>query len=86
MWAQTRKDENRYLSAHCSPIWQTRLALGRKFTSISQYSQSRFQASKPNQKWVTDITYIRTKQGWAYLSTIKDLYDGFIVAHQLANK
>ncbi len=31
--------------------------------------------------WVTDVTYIRTLQGWAYLSTIKDLYDGFIVAH-----
>jgi len=40
-----------------------------------------FIATKPNQKWVTDITYIRTLQGWAYLSTIKDLYDGFIVAH-----
>jgi putative transposase len=42
-----------------------------------------FVATKPNQKWVTDITYIRTQQGWAYLSTIKDLYDGFIVAHLL---
>ncbi len=40
-----------------------------------------FIATKPNQKWVTDITYIRTLQGWAYLSTIKDLYDGFIVAY-----
>jgi transposase InsO family protein len=40
-----------------------------------------FVATKPNQKWVTDITYIRTQQGWSYLSTIKDLYDGFIVAH-----
>jgi transposase InsO family protein len=40
-----------------------------------------FAAAKPNQKWVTDVTYIRTLQGWAYLSTIKDLYDGFIVAH-----
>ena len=40
-----------------------------------------FVASKPNQKWVTDVTYIRTLQGWAYLSTIKDLFDGFIVAH-----
>jgi transposase InsO family protein len=39
-----------------------------------------FVATKPNQKWVTDVTYIRTVQGWAYLSTIKDLYDGFIVA------
>ena len=40
-----------------------------------------FVATEPNQKWVTDVTYIRTQQGWAYLSTIKDLYDGFIVAH-----
>lgn len=40
-----------------------------------------FTAAKPNQKWVTDITYIHTQQGWAYLSTIKDLYDGFIIAH-----
>lgn len=40
-----------------------------------------FSASKPNQKWVTDVTYIATQQGWAFLSTIKDLYDGFIVAH-----
>jgi len=40
-----------------------------------------FSASAPNQKWVTDITYIETQQGWCYLSTIKDLYDGFIVAY-----
>ena len=43
-----------------------------------------FQAARPNQKWVTDITYVATQQGWAYLSTIKDLYDGFIVAHLLS--
>ena len=41
-----------------------------------------FKATRLNQKWVTDITYIRTQQGWAYLSVIKDLFDGFIVAHQ----
>lgn len=46
--------------------------------------QRDFKADRPNQKWVTDITYIRTLQGWAYLSTIKDLYDGFIVAHQVS--
>lgn len=40
-----------------------------------------FTATGPNQKWTTDVTYILTQQGWAYLSTIKDLYDGFIVAH-----
>jgi transposase InsO family protein len=41
-----------------------------------------FTASQPNQKWVTDITYVRIKGGWAFLSVIKDLYDGFIVAHK----
>lgn len=40
-----------------------------------------FTATQPNQKWVTDITYIATQEGWCYLSTIKDLYDGFIVAY-----
>jgi transposase InsO family protein len=44
-----------------------------------------FVASQPNQKWVTDVTFIRTRQGWAYLSTIKDLYDGFIVAYQVSS-
>jgi putative transposase len=44
--------------------------------------QRNFSASRPNQKWVTDITYIHTRQGTLYLSVIKDLYDGFIVSHQ----
>ncbi len=41
-----------------------------------------FEATRPNEKWVTDITFVHTQQGWAYLSTIKDLYDGFIVAYE----
>jgi transposase InsO family protein len=45
-----------------------------------------FTATRPNQKWVTDVTYILTREGWAYLSIIKDLYDGFIVAHQFGRE
>jgi len=45
-----------------------------------------FSAEKSNQKWVTDITYVLTQHGWAYWSTIKDLFDGFIVAHQLGRQ
>jgi transposase InsO family protein len=45
-----------------------------------------FTASRPNQKWVTDITYVSTQQGWAYLSTIQDLFDGFIVAHEVGTE
>jgi putative transposase len=48
--------------------------------------QRNFQAERPNQKWCADITYIRTLPGWAYLSVIKDLFDGYIVSHQLSSR
>ncbi len=41
-----------------------------------------FSAERPNQKWVTDISYIKTKQGILYLSVIRDLYDNSIVAYK----
>lgn len=33
-----------------------------------------FTVAKPDQAWVTDITYIRTWQGWLYLAVVVDLY------------
>ena len=41
-----------------------------------------FSAKKPNQKWVTDISYIPTRQGFLYLSVIRDLFDNSIVAYK----
>ena len=41
-----------------------------------------FTADRPNQKWVTDISYVRTGQGFLYLSVIRDLYDNSIVAYK----
>ena len=41
-----------------------------------------FRADRPNEKWVTDISYIRTGQGFLYLSVIRDLYDNSIVAYK----
>lgn len=41
-----------------------------------------FHADRPNCKWVTDISYIHTKQGVLYLSIIRDLYDNSIVAYK----
>ena len=43
-----------------------------------------FNAERPNQKWVTDISYIKTDQGFLYLSVIRDLYDNSIVAFKTA--
>ena len=38
-----------------------------------------FEADAPNEKWVTDITFIPTHQGWTYLATVMDLFARRIV-------
>ena len=45
-----------------------------------------FQANHPNTKWITDISYIQTKEGTLYLSIIRDLYDNSIVAYKTATQ
>ena len=39
----------------------------------------RFDVSAPNTHWVTDITYIRTHEGWLYLAVVLDLYSRQVV-------
>ncbi len=54
-------------------------------TGLHKYSNilnRDFHADRPNQKWVTDISYIHTKQGVLYLSVIRDLYDNSVVAYK----
>ena len=43
-----------------------------------------FTATRPNQKWTTDITYLIYKDKRLYLSTILDLYDRKVVAYQIS--
>jgi transposase InsO family protein len=38
-----------------------------------------FNASHPNQKWLTDITYVPTQEGWLYLCVFIDLYSRSII-------
>jgi putative transposase len=38
-----------------------------------------FEAEKPNQVWVTDITYIRTYEGWLFLTVVIDLFNRQVV-------
>jgi putative transposase len=45
-----------------------------------------FHADKPNQKWVTDISYIHTGQGVLYLSMIRDLFDESIIAYKMGTE
>jgi putative transposase len=44
-----------------------------------------FTAEKPNEKWVTDVTELKYGTKKAYLSAIRDLYDGSIVSYVLGH-
>ena len=44
----------------------------------------RFNPSGPNQAWVSDITYIRTRSGWLYLAMVLDLYARKVVGWAMA--
>jgi transposase InsO family protein len=45
-----------------------------------------FTQAEPNRVWVTDTTYIATKEGWLYLTTMLDLYSRRIVGWAMADK
>ena len=42
-----------------------------------------FESTKPAQKWVSDITYIRTIEGFLYLTIVLDLYDRKVIGWSL---
>ena len=41
--------------------------------------QQQFDVSEPIKIWVTDITYIRTHEGWLYLSVVLDLFSRQVI-------
>jgi transposase InsO family protein len=44
-----------------------------------------FSATAPNELWTSDITYIRTRQGWLYLTVILDVFNRQIVGWSMSN-
>lgn len=60
-------------SAHVFPVYPN--VVGRRFT-----------AERPNQLWLSDITYIWTSQGWLYLAAVLDLYSRRIVGHAVSSR
>jgi len=60
--------------------------LGQQLHRYDNLLKRQFHADRPNTKWVTDISYIHTKEGVLYLSMIRDLYDNSIVAYKTATR
>ncbi|MBQ8198374.1 MAG: IS3 family transposase [Lachnospiraceae bacterium] len=60
--------------------------LGQQLHKYDNLLNRQFWTDRPNTKWVTDISYIHTKEGVLYLSMIRDLYDNSIVAYKTASQ
>jgi len=45
--------------------------------------EQNFDSTRPNETWVTDITYVPTDEGWLYLSGVKDLHTCELVGHAM---
>ena len=43
-----------------------------------------FHAARPGEVWVSDITYVRTRKGWLYLTVIIDLYDRKVIGWSMS--
>ncbi len=60
--------------------------MGQQLHKYENLLNREFHADRPNRKWVTDISYIHTKQGVLYLSMIRDLYDNSIVSYKTSSQ
>jgi putative transposase len=59
---------------------------GHKYPISPNLLNQDFTASGPNKVWVSDITYIATKEGWLYLAVILDLYSRKIVGWSMLDR
>ncbi len=48
--------------------------------------QQRFEVANPNEAWVTDITHIRTHEGWLYLAVVIDLYSRKVIGWSMQSR
>lgn len=77
--------KNKLISTHCR--------VKKKFVVTTDSSQTKapaknilnrdFSAKAPNEKWVGDVTYIRTAEGWLYLANVMDLFSRKVVGYAL---
>ena len=70
---QTRKFKATTDSKHTLPVAENKL-------------KQEFKTEAPNRVWVTDITYIPTKEGWLYLAGHKDIFNGEIVGYAMGER
>lgn len=74
--------------------WRAKAARKYKATTNSKHAlpvapnllEQNFVADKPDQKWVSDITYIWTDEGWLYLAVVLELYSRRVIGWAIAER
>lgn len=64
--------------------WKVTTNSNHKYPVVSNKLNRDFTTEDPNQVWVSDITYIATREGWLYLTVILDLWDRKIIGWALS--
>lgn len=64
--------------------WKVTTNSNHKYPIVSNKLNREFTTENPNEVWVSDITYIATKEGWLYLTVILDLWDRKIIGWALS--
>lgn len=84
-WTCSRKRVARLMrQAHLASVRQRRYRVQttdskHPYPVAANVLNRQFEAQRPNQKWVADITYIPTQSGWLYLAAVLDLFSRRIV-------
>lgn len=65
--------------------WRTTTLKASKRKFPRDHLRRKFTAKNPNKKWVGDITYIKTWNGWVYLATVIDLHSRKVVGWAIAD-
>lgn len=65
--------------------WRKRRSTQRP-DDVQNHLERDFTAEQSNTKWVTDITYIRTGEGWLYLAVIIDLYSKQVIGWSMSHR
>ena len=73
-----------HLCARHKRKYRVTTKVNRQLAVAPNHLAQQFQASAPNQKWASDITYIGTREGGLYLAVVMDLYSRRIIGWALA--
>lgn len=74
------------LRAKAARKWKATTDSGHTLPVAPNLLQQEFTATAPNQKWVGDITYLWTDEGWLYLAVILDLYSRCVVGWAMSER